>query len=73
MGTGFWIKRFVVALSVAVVVLLAVRLAEGQLLADAARFAILWGISSGALFTLIGYIRFRRNPACMIPRSRQEQ
>jgi hypothetical protein len=29
------------------------------------------GLISAALFTLAGYIRYRRNPACMLPRDKQ--
>ncbi len=72
MGTVFWIKRFVVALLIAGAALFAVQLAKGHDVRDAALFAAVWGIASSGLFTLIGFLRYRRNPACMLPRSRRQ-
>ncbi len=69
MGRKFWLKRFVVALLVAGALLFAVELAKGHDPGDAAVLAALWGALSAALFTLIGYLRYRRDPACMVPRS----
>lgn len=69
MGTRFWLKRFFLALLIAIALLFAVELAKGHELADAVRFAALWGFLSAALFTLVGYVRYKRNPACMLPRS----
>jgi len=71
MGTRFWIKRFLVALLVACVLLLVVQFAKGHAQTDAIRFAVFWGLISATLFTLIGYIRYKRNPACMLPRSKE--
>lgn len=67
-----WLKRFVLALIVAGTVLFAVQCLKGHVIAGAARFAALWGVVSAAVFTLVGYVRYRRSPACMLPRSRQE-
>ncbi len=67
MGTSFWVKRFLLALIVASALLFLVQLIKGQTLTDGIQFALLWGAGSAALFTLIGYIRYRRNPACMVP------
>lgn len=71
MGTRFWLKRFFFALLIASALLFVVELAKGHESADAARFAALWGVLSAALFTLVGYIRYKRNPACMLPRLNQ--
>lgn len=70
MGWTFWTKRFALALMVAGVLLFAVQLAKGHEPIDAAEFAAFWGVLTAAVFTLTGYIRYRRNPACMIPPSR---
>lgn len=67
-----WSKRFVLALIAAGTVLFAVQCVKGHAIADAAWFAVLWGVLSAAIFTLAGYVRYRRSPACMLPRSRQE-
>ena len=69
MGALFWTKRFLIALLFAGVLLFVVELAKGHAVVEAARFAAFWGVVSAALFTLIGYDRYRRNPTCMLPRS----
>lgn len=71
MGKGFWIRRFVIALVIAWAVLFAAHLLRGHALADSAWFAALWGAAAAVIFTVIGYVKYRRNPACMLPRSRQ--
>lgn len=70
MGAKFWVKRFALALVVAGVLLLVVELVKGHEPVDAAKFAAFWGVLTAAVFTLTGYLRYRRNPACMLPRSR---
>lgn len=67
MGWMFWSKRFLLAFVAAGLVLFAVELLKGHELPQAVRFAVLWGVVFAALFTLIGYVRYRRNPACMLP------
>lgn len=67
MGRMFWLKRFLLALVGAGLVLFAVELLKGHELRQAVEFAVLWGIAFAALFTLVGYVRYRRNPACMMP------
>ncbi len=71
MGTRFWLKQIFFALLIASALLFVVELAKGHESVDAARFVALWGVLSTALFTLVGYIRYKRNPACMLPRSDQ--
>ena len=68
MGTGFWLRRFVVALMISSALLFVVELVKGQAWAEATQSAALWGMISAALFTLIGYYRYKRNPACWLPR-----
>lgn len=72
MPTRFWLRRFALALIVAGAALFAVQLLKGHAASDAATFAGVWGMISATIFTLVGYIRYRRNPACMLPRSRNE-
>ena len=67
MGTKFWLKRFVFALLIATALLFVVELVKGHGRVEAAQFAALWGAISAALFTLIGYNRYKRNPACWLP------
>lgn len=67
MGTGHWIKRFCLAFLGAAVLLCVLELVKGHDWLQALRFAALWGTVFAALFTGIGYARFKRNPACMLP------
>lgn len=67
MGPGFWIKRSIVALVVAVALLFVVQLLKGATADRAIVYALIWGGISAGLFTLVGYFRFKRNPACMLP------
>lgn len=67
MGPGFWIKRSIVALVVAVALLFVVQLLKGAAADRAIVYALIWGGISAGLFTLVGYLRFKRNPVCMLP------
>ena len=69
MTTGFWIRRFLVALVAAFGLLFFVQLTKGHDQAEAVQFATIWSLISATLFTVIGYIRYKRNPTCMLPRS----
>lgn len=66
MGATFWAKRFLVVLAVAFVVLVGTELVKGHSQMAALRFAGLWGLATATVFTLAGYIRFKRNPACWL-------
>lgn len=70
MSPGFWIKRFLLALLGSSVLLFLVELAKGHPLASALQFSALWGGIFAGVFTLVGYLRYKRNPACMLPRQR---
>ena len=67
-GTRFWVTRFIVAFVVAAAVLFAVHLVKGYGLQDSIGFGVVWGVVAAAIYTAIGYFRYRRNPACMLPR-----
>lgn len=71
MPKGYWLKRLVMAFVVAAVVLFAAQLLRGHGAADAVGFAAMWGAIAAAIYTLTGYYRYRRNPACMLPRSKE--
>ncbi len=68
MGTLIWTKRFLLAFAVAGLLLFGVGLIKGHGQARAIEFALLWGALTGAVYAIAGYIRYRRNPACMTPR-----
>ncbi len=72
MSAGFWLKRLVLAFLVAGVVLFLVQVAKGYRPLLAVQFALIWGGVTAAVFTLVGYIRYKRNPACMLPREKRE-
>lgn len=68
MGLAFWCKRFALAFIVAFGILAIARVAKGDAFEPAIMYAAAWGAVSAGIFTLVGYLRFRRNPACMLPR-----
>lgn len=67
----YWTRRFVIAFIAAGVVLCAAHLVRGHALADSIGFGLLWGAIAAVIFTVVGYLRYRRNPACMLPRPRR--
>ena len=67
MGPGFWIKRLVIAFAVAAALLFIVQFLKGIIFEQAIAYALGWGAVSAGVFTLVGYLRFKRNPACMLP------
>lgn len=72
MSPSFWIKRFVLSLIGSSFLIFGVELAKGHTQEAATQFAGIWGLIFAVLFTGIGYIRFKRNPACMIPKTRNK-
>ena len=69
MGSRFWIKRFILSLLGSGAILFCVELAKGHERTAAVQFAIVWGLAFAVLFTGIGYFKFKRNPACMLPQA----
>lgn len=67
MPKWFWAKRLAVSLLVAGGLLALVHYAKGHPWADAMAYGAFWGGVTAVVFTGVGYVRFRRNPACMIP------
>jgi hypothetical protein len=61
------------AFAIAFVVLAAVQALKGKPLDVALPFALAWGVVSAGIFALAGYLRYRRNPACMLPQERVEK
>lgn len=66
MKKWFWVKRFAVSFVIAGIVLFAVHAVKGYNLTDAAAFGCIWGAIGAAIFTLVGYVRYKRNPACLL-------
>ncbi len=69
MKPGFWIRRLLLVFLIVSAVLFPVELLKGHESGAALQFALFWGAMTAGVFTLVGYIRFRRNPACMLPRA----
>ena len=61
------------AFAIAFVVLGAGQALRGRPLDVALQFARAWGLISAGIFALAGYLRYRRNPACMLPQERVEK
>ncbi|HKZ11571.1 MAG TPA: hypothetical protein VJL61_12840 [Rhodanobacteraceae bacterium] len=72
MSWPYWLKRFVLALVMAGAVLFIAQRLKGHAATDAAAFATLWSTVFAGIFTGIGYVRYRRNPACMVSRTRRD-
>src|SRR3546814_15721161 len=66
MKPGFWIRRLLVVFLVGSIVLFLVELLKGHESGAALQFAMFWGAMTAGVFKLVGYIRFRRNPACTL-------
>ncbi|MBB6093197.1 xanthine/uracil permease [Povalibacter uvarum] len=73
MGIGFWLKRLVLSFVVAFAILVAAQLLKGASSNAAISHGLLWGVLTAAVFTGSGYIRYRRNPACMVPAAGRKQ
>jgi hypothetical protein len=71
MGVAFWVKRFLLVLAVAFVVLVGAELVKGHPQAAALQFAAGWSFATSTIFTLASYLRYRRNPACWLPGDRE--
>src|SRR3546814_20269073 len=72
MKPGFWIRLLLVVFLVVSAVLFPVELLKGHESDAALRFALIWGAMTAGVFTLVGYIRFRRTPACMLQRTAKD-
>ena len=66
MSTEAWLVRCLLAFVVASAALAVVQLAKGATENSAAIFAGVWGATTALPFTGVGYIKHKRNPACMI-------
>ncbi|WP_342117577.1 hypothetical protein [Pseudoduganella sp. OTU4001] len=77
MGTAFWIKRFLVVLVGAFVVIGAAQLLKGHEPEYAAREAAIWSIITAAVFTGARFRQARRGQNCAIckdtPEMREEK
>lgn len=65
MNPGFWFKRLAIAFLGSAALLFPIQLAKGNDPLSAAQYAAFWGGVFALLFTLVGYLRYRRNPACL--------
>lgn len=66
MGTGFWIKRFLVVLAGAFAVICAAQLLKGHDLAYSATQGVIWSAISATVFTVARFFQARRGRHCAI-------
>ena len=66
MGTHFWIKRFLVVLAGAFVVIAAAQLLKGHSVSYSAAQAGIWGVVSALVFTVARFFQARRGQHCAI-------
>ena len=77
MGTAFWIKRFLVVLAGAFVIICGAQLLKGHELAYAATQGGIWGLVSAGIFTAVRFRQARKGQHCALcrdtPEMREEQ
>lgn len=72
MGTGFWIKRFLVVLAIAFGVIFAAQWLKGRGVEYAATQAAVWSVVSALVFTVARFFQARRGQHCAICRDTPE-
>jgi hypothetical protein len=65
-GTGFWIRRFLIVLAGAFVIICVAQLLKGQNLAYSATQGAIWGAVSATVFTVARFFQARRGQHCAI-------
>lgn len=77
MGTAFWIKRFLVVLAGAFVIICGAQLLRGHDIVYSATHGALWGLAGAVLFTVARYRQASRGQHCALckdtPEMRGEQ
>jgi hypothetical protein len=75
MGTAFWVKRYVLVLAIAFVVIVAGQLVQQRTLEHALFEGMLWAPLAAAIFIAVRIVRARRGDACAlcndIPQARE--
>lgn len=71
-STGFWIRRFMVVAGAVFVILAAVGLLKGHMLAEAWLEALGWALASATVFVAARYRSARRGEACALCRDTVE-
>ena len=72
MGKGFWIKRFLVVLAGAFVIICAAQVARGHALDYSATQGAIWGLISAAVFTGARYRQASKGQHCALCRDTPE-
>ncbi|MCE3264388.1 MAG: hypothetical protein K0R43_3467 [Pseudoduganella sp.] len=72
MGTAFWIKRFLVVLAGAFIVIGVAQLLKGHDLAHAATQAAIWAAIGASIFTGARYWQARKGRHCALCRDTPE-
>lgn len=66
MNTGFWIRRFLAALTAAFVFITGAQLLRGHPTGDAVTHGVVWSVISAAIFVGVNYFRWRRGQRCVV-------
>lgn len=66
LNTGFWLRRFVVALAAAFVVITAAQLLRGRPTEDAVTHGLVWSVITAAIYVGANYYRWRRGQRCIV-------
>ncbi len=66
MSMSFWIRRYLKVSAIAVVLIALVQMLKGMPTTEAAVHGLLWGVITGAVFTLAHFWRVRRAGHCAI-------
>ncbi len=72
MGTAFWMRRFLVVLAVAFVVIAASHLVRGRGVEYAVTQGAVWSVISAVIFTVARYFQARRGQHCALCRDTPE-
>lgn len=73
MGMVFWIKRFLVVLVGAFIIIGAAQLLKGHTPDYALREAVIWGVITASVFIAALYYRLRRGQYCAVCQHTPEQ
>jgi ABC-type uncharacterized transport system permease subunit len=66
MSTAFWIRRFLLVLACAFVIITGAQLLRGHPLEDSVLHGLLWSVISAAIFTGVNIYKWRRGQYCAI-------
>lgn len=72
MGASFWIKRFLVVLAGAFIIICGVQMLKGHDFSYSAEQGAIWGLITSGVFTFSRFFQARRGQHCAICKDTQE-